>query len=164
MGSTKDVQVTFEETWGAGHSVCRVKRCSRTPVAPIPRSHFIHHNFGSSLPYLVTLSTLAIPCFSCTRLFQSESQWVASSALNLPTGIIRGVDNEKSLGEGFFVAIASLLFKCFPSPSQWMRFFNYLVDLTFLLEQDLFSDCHHLKRCSIGPDLDRHERESIWVG
>ena len=42
----------------------------------------------------------------------SNSSWIASSALDLLTGIVRGVNNEKGLGEGFFAAIASPLFKC----------------------------------------------------
>jgi importin-9 len=42
----------------------------------------------------------------------SNSSWIASSALDLLTGIVRGVNNEKGLGEGFFAAVASPLFKC----------------------------------------------------
>ena len=41
-----------------------------------------------------------------------DSSWIWSSALDLLTGIIRGVDSEKGLGEGFFAAIAPPLFKC----------------------------------------------------
>lgn len=42
----------------------------------------------------------------------SDSSWIASSALDLLAGVVRGVNNEKGLGGGFFAAIASPLFKC----------------------------------------------------
>ena len=42
----------------------------------------------------------------------SDVSWIASSALDLLNGIVRGVDNEKGLGDGFFAAIASPLFRC----------------------------------------------------
>lgn len=41
-----------------------------------------------------------------------DSSWISSSALDLLTGIIRGVDSGKGLGEGFFAAIAPPLFAC----------------------------------------------------
>ena len=40
-----------------------------------------------------------------------DSSWIVSSGLDLLAGIIRGADNETGLGEGFFAAIASPLFK-----------------------------------------------------
>lgn len=42
----------------------------------------------------------------------SDSSWIASSGLDLLTGIVRGLSSEKGLGEGFFATIASPLFKC----------------------------------------------------
>lgn len=42
----------------------------------------------------------------------SDSSWIASSALDLLSGIVRGVNKEKGLSDGFFAAIASPLFKC----------------------------------------------------
>lgn len=55
----------------------------------------------------------ALPAL-CQALGSSgpDASWITSSALDLLTGMIRGVDNEKGLGKGFFAAIASPLFKC----------------------------------------------------
>lgn len=69
-------------------------------------------HFPSSGVYEALIKA-ALPAL-CQALGSSgpDSSWIVSSALDLLTGIIRGVDNGKGLGEGFFVAVASPLFNC----------------------------------------------------
>jgi len=101
----------------------------------------------------------------------TDASWISSSALDLLTGIVKGVDNERGLGEGFFAAIAPPLFKCLREAEdrdvlQVRRdgFDVVLQILTFLVERGFLFDGYHSERCPAGVILDRPEHEPVWAG
>jgi len=99
-----------------------------------------------------------------------DASWVTSSALDLLTGMIRGVDNEKGLGEGFFPAIASPLFKCLREAEDRdvlqvaCDSGGFACESHSPLERGFLLDGHHSEGYPTGPGLDRPEHEPIWVG
>lgn len=109
MKNVKGINAQFRHFWHCTHSP--------SPLDPI----FISLISGTletitrfpSPGVYEALIKAALPAL-CQALGSSgpDASWIASSALDLLTGIIRGVDNEKGLGEGFFAAVASPLFKC----------------------------------------------------
>jgi hypothetical protein len=101
----------------------------------------------------------------------SNSSWIASSALDLLAGIVRGVNNEKGLGEGFFAAVASPLFKCLREAEDrdvlqvgatFPGFLHACIS-PLLLERDLLFDGHRSEGCPTGPVLDRPDNEPVRV-
>ena len=99
-----------------------------------------------------------------------DSSWIASSSLDLLTGIIRGVDNGKGLGEGFFAVIASPLFKRLREAEDrdvlQVRGGQLSIVLqisSFLLEWGFLLDGHHSERRPTGPGLDRPDHEPVRV-
>ena len=114
----------------------------------------------------------ALPAL-CQALESSgpDASWIIGSALDLLTGIIRGVDDEKGPGEGFFATVASPLFKCLreaedrdvlqvrnESPGIVLQILPFPSEWSFLF------DGHHSEGYSTGPGLDRPENEPVWVG
>jgi hypothetical protein len=103
----------------------------------------------------------ALPAL-CQALGSSghDSSWVSSSALDLLTGIIQGVDNEKGLGEGFFAAIALPLFTCLRAAEDrdvlqvGTLFQAFSHGSQLLLEWGFLFNGHHSEGSSTGSGLD----------
>ena len=99
-----------------------------------------------------------------------DSLWIVSSALDLLAGIIRGADNEKGLGDGFFAAIASPLFKRLRETEdrdvlqvRGGRLSTVLQISPFPLERGFLLNSHHSEGCPAGPGLDRPDHEPVRV-
>lgn len=114
----------------------------------------------------------ALPAL-CQALGSSgpDASWITSSALDLLTGMIRGVDNEKGLGDGFFAAIASPLFKCLREAEDrdvlQVNGGSFSIALRIShssLERGFLLDGHHSEGYQTGSGLDRPEHEPVWVG
>lgn len=148
-----------------GSTVSGVVAHSRSPLDPIFISlisgtlETIAH-FPSPGVYEALIKA-ALPSL-CQALGSSgsDSSWITGSALDLLTGIIRGADSENGLGEGFFAAIASPLFKCLDGAEDrdvlqvgtvpWLA----LRILPFLLERGFLFDCHHPEGRATSSGLD----------
>ena len=103
----------------------------------------------------------ALPAL-CQALGSSgpDASWITSSALDLLTGMIRGVDSEKGLGDGFFAAIASPLFKCLREAEDRdvlqvsCDSFGTNSQILHSIERGLLLDGHHSEGYPTGPGLE----------
>lgn len=116
---------------------------------------------------IVVKQSLPTLCTAIANAKPNES-WVAGSAIDLVTSLIRG-SPESGLGEGFFAHLAPNLFNCLELADDrdvlqvHSSFFDTIFTLIVPPERYCVHHCNYSQRLPSSPCLVRRQL-SVWIG